>query len=60
MILSLQVVREAIESAGAKLVFLQPYSPDLSPIESLDQALTEIIIFLHYLGTLVFKEFLNF
>lgn len=28
-----QVVREAIESAGAKLVFLPPYSPDLSPIE---------------------------
>lgn len=27
------VVREAIESVGAKLVFLPPYSPDLSPIE---------------------------
>lgn len=27
------VVREAIETAGAKLVFLPPYSPDLSPIE---------------------------
>lgn len=27
------VVREAIEAAGAKLVFLPPYSPDLSPIE---------------------------
>jgi transposase len=27
------VIREAIESAGAKLVFLPPYSPDLSPIE---------------------------
>ncbi len=26
-------VREAIEMAGAKLVFLPPYSPDLSPIE---------------------------
>jgi transposase len=26
-------VREAIESVGAKLVFLPPYSPDLSPIE---------------------------
>ena len=26
-------VRLAIESAGAKLVFLPPYSPDLSPIE---------------------------
>lgn len=26
-------VREVIESAGAQLVFLPPYSPDLSPIE---------------------------
>jgi transposase len=26
-----QVVLEAIESAGAKLIFLPPYSPDLSP-----------------------------
>jgi len=27
------VIREALEAAGAKLVFLPPYSPDLSPIE---------------------------
>lgn len=27
------VIREAIEAAGAKLFFLPPYSPDLSPIE---------------------------
>jgi transposase len=26
-------VREAIESSGARLVFLPPYSPDFSPIE---------------------------
>lgn len=26
-------VSEAIEAAGAKVVFLPPYSPDLSPIE---------------------------
>lgn len=26
-------VREAIEAAGAKLLFLPPYSPDLNPIE---------------------------
>ncbi|MEX0272681.1 transposase [Leptolyngbyaceae cyanobacterium UHCC 1019] len=26
-------VRAAIEAVGAKLVFLPPYSPDLSPIE---------------------------
>ena len=27
-------VREAIEAAGAKLLFLPPYSPDLNPIEN--------------------------
>ena len=27
------VVRQAIEAVGAKVVFLPPYSPDLSPIE---------------------------
>lgn len=27
-------VKEAIEAAGAKLVFLPPYSPDLNPIEA--------------------------
>lgn len=27
------VVQEAIEAVGAKVVFLPPYSPDLSPIE---------------------------
>ena len=26
-------VREAIEAAGAKLLYLPPYSPDLNPIE---------------------------
>jgi len=26
-------IREAIESVGAKLVYLPPYSPDLNPIE---------------------------
>jgi transposase len=26
-------VREAIEAAGARLVYLPPYSPDLNPIE---------------------------
>jgi transposase len=26
-------VREAIEAAGAKVVYLPPYSPDLNPIE---------------------------
>lgn len=28
-------VREAIEAAGARLLFLPPYSPDLNPIEQL-------------------------
>jgi transposase len=28
-----QAVRKAIRSAGAKLLFLPPYSPDLNPIE---------------------------
>jgi transposase len=28
-------VREAIEAAGAKLLYLPPYSPDLNPIELL-------------------------
>ena len=30
-----QKIREAIESVGAKLVYLPPYSPDFSPIENL-------------------------
>ena len=28
-------VREAIEAAGAKLLYLPPYSPDFNPIEQL-------------------------
>ena len=27
-------IREAIEAAGAKLCYLQPYSPDFNPIEN--------------------------
>lgn len=27
-------IREAIEAAGARLIYLPPYSPDLSPIEN--------------------------
>ena len=30
-----QAVREAIRAAGAKLLFLPPYSPDLNPIEQM-------------------------
>jgi transposase len=29
-----EMVREAIESAGAKLIYLSPYSPEFSPIEN--------------------------
>lgn len=29
------IIKEIIESAGAKVVFLPPYSPDLSPIEKM-------------------------
>jgi len=28
-------IKEAIEATGAKLIFLPPYSPDLSPIENM-------------------------
>lgn len=28
-------IRETIESAGAKIIFLPPYSPDLNPIENM-------------------------
>ncbi|MCB9334502.1 MAG: transposase [Flavobacteriales bacterium] len=28
-----QKVRELIEAAGCKLIYLPPYSPDLNPIE---------------------------
>lgn len=28
-----QAVREAVEAAGARLIFLPPYSPDMNPIE---------------------------
>jgi transposase len=28
-------IREAVEAAGAKLLYLLPYSPDFNPIEQL-------------------------
>ncbi len=28
------MVREAIEKAGARLIYLSPYSPEFSPIEN--------------------------
>jgi transposase len=36
-------VREAIESAGASLVYLPPYSPDLNPIEKAFSKLKAIL-----------------
>jgi len=36
-------VRELIEAAGARLVFLPPYSPDLNPIESVFAKLKQLI-----------------
>ena len=33
-----QAVRQAIRAAGAKLLFLPPYSPDLNPIEQASQS----------------------
>ena len=29
-----EMVRESIEQAGAKLIYLSPYSPEFSPIEN--------------------------
>ena len=31
----LPAIREAIEAAGARLLYLPPYSPDLNPIENM-------------------------
>jgi len=39
----LDKIRELIESVGAKLVFLPPYSPDLSPIEKMWSKLKHFI-----------------
>lgn len=36
-------VRAAIESAGAKLIYLPPYSPDLNPIELLLAKLKQLL-----------------
>lgn len=36
-------VKEAIEAAGAQLVFLPPYSPDLSPIENMWSKIKSVI-----------------
>jgi putative transposase len=36
-------VREAIEDAGARLLYLPPYSPDLNPIENMWSKLKQIL-----------------
>lgn len=38
-----QAVRRAIRSAGAKLLFLPPYSPDLNPIEQVFAKLKRLL-----------------
>jgi transposase len=36
-------VREAVEGAGARLVYLPPYSPDFNPIENLWSKVKQIL-----------------
>ncbi len=36
-------IRELIESAGAKLIFLPPYSPDLNPIEMIFSKVKQLL-----------------
>lgn len=38
-----QAIRDAIESAGAELLFLTPYSPDFNPIEKACPMIPRII-----------------
>lgn len=38
-----QIVEEAIQEAGAKLIYLSPYSPEFSPIENFWSKLKEIL-----------------
>lgn len=38
-----QYIRDLIESVGAKVVYLPPYSPDLSPIEKMWSKIKEIL-----------------
>ena len=38
-----QGVREAIEAAGAQLLYLPPYSPDLNPIENMWSKIKQIL-----------------
>jgi transposase len=36
-------VREALEAAGARLLYLQPYSPDFNPIEPMWSKIKQIL-----------------
>ncbi|MBO0350657.1 transposase [Phormidium pseudopriestleyi FRX01] len=38
-----QIVEEAIQEAGAKLIYLSPYSPEFSPIENFWSKSKEIL-----------------
>lgn len=46
-----KAVQQAIRKAGARLLFLPPYSPDLNPIEQ-DQALDAMCSKAHHRGRL--------
>jgi len=36
-------IREAIETAGARLLYLPPYSPDFNPIENMGSKIKQIL-----------------
>jgi transposase len=38
-----EMVKEAIEQAGAKLIYLSPYSPEFSPIEKLRTRVAKLL-----------------
>ena len=41
-------IRQLIESVGAKLVYLPPYSPDLNPIEHIFSKVKQLLRLLAY------------
>ena len=48
-----RVIRELIEAAGAKLIYLPPYSPDFSPIEN---CFSKVKAILRKLGARTYSE----
>lgn len=51
-----EMVREAIEQAGAKLIYLPPYSPEFSPIENFWSKVKSI---LKKLGARTYKDLIE-